>query len=426
MSQDHAAASEMDGQGDTGEHRTSPVWWGNGHAWLLTALTISSFGDRISYIIIPFCLLMVDVPVASVAIVLGARAIGYAMVVLYGGVIADRVSRRRVMILSDLVRFGTQSTTAVLVFAEHQGVVMFVSLQFVFGAAEALFKPAAAGLIPELVPEEFLERANGLLGSAVNMGMIIGPVLGGLLVGTGLAGTGLIVDSATFLISAVLLTRLPPSKQSCRPRQSILLELRAGWEHLLARRILLLVIVASSLFELLALAAVFSLGPVLANQALGGAHVWGLLVTAFGIGAVSGGLVTVKLSPRRPGVWCAVLLAILSAQPLFLSSGLPIELIAVLQLLTGMSLTAFGAISGATTQRLVPRHALSRVAAFDSLATTGLLPLGYLLVGGLAGLAGIIPAMRIVSVLSIAICLAILASPSVRESHVGRDRGHGR
>jgi predicted MFS family arabinose efflux permease len=405
----------------TAEPGRTAGWWRDGYSRLLASQGVSAIGDRTSYVIVPFCLLAVGVSAPGVAIVLGARAVGYALVVLYGGVLADRLSRRRIMVASDLVRLTTQGATAALVFTGHQGLVPFVALQFVFGTAEALFKPAAAGMLPDLVPDARLERANGLLGSTVNVGMVVGPVLGGLLVGSGLAGAGLAMDSATFLASALLLSGLPERRAAPRPRQPIRTDLREGWHVLLGQRWLVMVMIAAALFELLALSAVFSLGPVLADQSLGGAPVWGVLVTAFGLGGIAGGLLATRLSPRRPAVWCAVLLAVLSGQPLVLASGLPVVLIGVLQFGAGVALSCYGAVVGATTQRTIPRAAMSRLSSFDQLATTSLLPLGYVVVGALAGLTSVRLAMWAVALLSGTICLTTLASPGVRSLHRGKE-----
>jgi MFS family permease len=123
------------------------AWWRAGYARLLGAHGISAVGDRMSFVIVPFCLLMIGIAPGDVAFVLASRAVGSALVVLYGGILADHLSRRRIMVMSDLVRFATQAGAAALVLSQHESVIAFAVLQFCFGAAEAMFRPAAAGLI---------------------------------------------------------------------------------------------------------------------------------------------------------------------------------------------------------------------------------------------------------------------------------------
>ncbi|MCX5042162.1 MFS transporter [Aldersonia sp. NBC_00410] len=389
-------------------------WWRGGYVKLLVSQGVSAIGDRISYVVVPFSLLMIGVSVSGLAVVLAARAVGYALVVLYSGVLADRSNRRRLMVISDVVRFMTQTATAALVFTGHAGVISFAILQLVFGAAEALFKPAAAGLMPELVPEAALERANGWLGSTVNTGMVAGPIMGGLLVGTGLGALGLAIDAATFAVSAFFLARLPRLRRQPTTRRSVFTDLREGWANLTRRRWLLILFVISALFELLSLSAVFSLGPGLAEESLGGPKAWGVLVTAFGLGGILGGVLATRMAPHRPAVWCAVLLGALSAQPLFLASGLPVVAISMLQFCAGASLTVYAVLSSTLVQRAVPRAVLSRIASFELLATTSLLPVGYLLTGGIAAVVGVAAAMQVVGVFTAVVCLLALASPDLR------------
>lgn len=415
MTRSNELSDGLTGPGEAATSGRSRPWWRGGYVRVLSASAVSAVGDRVSYVVLPFTLLAVGVPAGGVAVVLGARAVGYALAVLYGGVLADRVSRRRLMVASDLTCFLTQAVTAGLVFAGEQGVASLVCLQFVYGLGSALFGPAAAGLVPEVVPDEFLERANGYLGTSANVGMILGPVVGGILTAAGLAGVGLAFDSLSFLISAVLLVGIRrPERVEPPSRQSLVADFLQGWWALLGQRWLLMVIMASSVFELLSLASVFSLGPALADQSLGGAEVWGVLVATFGVGGVVGGLVAGRIAASRPIVLCAVLLAVLSAQPLNLASGLPVPAIGVLQFCAGASLTIYLALSGSTLQRMVPREVLSRVSSFQMLTTTSLLPVGYLIAGGLSGLVGVPAAMRILAGVAVISCLAIVLSPSVR------------
>ncbi|HVB44451.1 MAG TPA: MFS transporter [Streptosporangiaceae bacterium] len=398
----------------------SPAWWRQGYGRFLTAQGLSSVGDRVSYLVIPFCLLGVGVSPAGVAAVLGARAVGDAMTVLYGGVLGDRLSRRKLMVTADLTRLLTQTAAVLLVLGHRQGIASFMALQFVYGMAEALFKPAAAGMVPDLVPKSQLERANGLLGSVASTGMVTGPLIGGLLVATGLPAVGLAIDAASFLASALLLLGLPDGKVSSRPRR-IIADLREGWRTVLDRKWLLILLTAASIFHLISLSAVFSLGPALASAALGGAAVWGVLVTSFGLGGIAGGFIATRFAPARPALVCAMLLAVLSAQPLFLASGAPIPVIAVLQFAAGMSLTIWAGVMASTCQRFVPRDALSRVASFDEIASTSLLPLGYIMVGVLSSQIGLVTAMRTAALVAFAICLSALFSSSIRNLRRGNE-----
>jgi hypothetical protein len=207
---------------------TNSHWSKAGYHRILSAQALSALGDRVSYVVVPLALLNIGFHVGMVASILGARAIAYGVVVLWGGVLADRISCVRLMVTSDAVRFFTQLATGGLVFFHVKIVALFILAQIMFGFAEACFKPAAGRLLPEVVPDIHLERANGYYNSAVNFGMVFGPILGGFLVAAGDSAIGLVIDATTFLFSAVILfgirssTKAGNSHRTSSPLQQLI------------------------------------------------------------------------------------------------------------------------------------------------------------------------------------------------------------
>jgi predicted MFS family arabinose efflux permease len=394
----------------------APHWARTGYQRVLSAQALSSLGDRISYVVVPFALLGLGFSVGTVALVLGARTVAYAVVVLWGGVLADRISCVRLMVASDAVRFTTQLLTAGLVFFRVDVVALFVATQLVFGLAEACFKPAAGRLIPDIVPDDHLEKANGYYNAVVNFGMVFGPVLGGLLIALGDDALGLVIDAVTFAASAVILIRVRHTRTLSEPdsHTSVRSEIADGWRALLSQRWLLVAIVASGAFHLLALSAVFALGPAYAEDHLNGASGWGVLVAAFGSGGIVGGLLSSRFRTGRPGVAILLSLIALSSQPFVLASGLPYPVILAWQFLNGIALAYFSVVYGTAMQRFVPRETLGRVGSFDEVTTSALMPLGYLMLGVAATALGPQTAMQLASGAAMLCCALLLAAPSIR------------
>jgi MFS family permease len=102
--------------------------------------------------------------------------------VLVGGVVADRISRRTVMVAADVVRVASQGTMAALLITGAAEVWMLAALAGVTGAAAGFFNPAATGLLPHVVPAEGLQPANALRATAASVSEILGPLTAGLLV----------------------------------------------------------------------------------------------------------------------------------------------------------------------------------------------------------------------------------------------------
>ena len=385
-------------------------WWAGGFVALFSAQLVSSVGDRISFVVLPFALLALEFSIGEIALVLGARAVGYAVVVLYGGVLSDRMNRKKLLIGSDLVRFAAQSVTLLFVLIALDIPALFCLAQVVFGAAEGVFRPAARSIMPEVVPEKSLERANGYATTAFQTGFLVGPLIAGASIALNMLEVGLAIDALSFLISAACLSRLPSvARTQASARRSIHREMRDGWRVLRTQRWLLIVITASTLFHLTALSAVFVLGPVLADERLGGGAVWGILVTFFGLGGLFGGVVATRIRTIRPVYWILGGLLVVACQPIFLASGLPIAAIATLQFLAGVALSIYSVVQDSAEQRLVPRAALARVSSIDLFSTTAAMPIGFFLSGQLAEVAGTSTSMWVMAAIAVAGCVVAAA-----------------
>ena len=161
------------------------------------------------------------------------------------------------------------------------------------------------------VTAERLQQANSLLGLAKSAGNIAGPALAGIIVVSASPGWAIAADAATFGLSAMFLVALHVPRQAPLPSRSFVADLREGWGEFRSRTWLWVIVLAASLVNLL-YATVTVLGPKVAEDDLGGAGAWALIVTLSGVGSVAGGLVALRLRSRpaavrrlrRAGVFC--------------------------------------------------------------------------------------------------------------------------
>jgi MFS family permease len=187
---------------------------------------VSVLGDRMAIVALAFAVLEIGGSASDVGLVLSAGVFPLLATVLAGGIVADRASRRTVMVAADLVRVASQGAMAALLIAGWAEVWTLALVAGVTGAATGFFSPASTGLLPEVVLAEHLQPANGLRASAVSTGEILGPVLGGVLVAGAGAGWAIATDATTFALSAACLAMLRVPTRVAAQQSSFVADLR--------------------------------------------------------------------------------------------------------------------------------------------------------------------------------------------------------
>lgn len=383
--------------------------------WQFAAQATSLLGDHVAPIALAFAVLEVDDSASALALALLARQLPLALVVLGAGVWADRLPRHRIMLAADAVRFATQASLGALVITGNAELWHFVALQSANGAATAFFQPAATGLTPLTVRRERLQQANALMSLALSVAIIVGPILGGALVAVVGAGWGLVVDAATFAVSAACLLRVRiPTRAVAPAAAGMRSELAAGWLEVRSRPWLLLGIADLALFQLLLHGTYFVLGPVLAKKELGGAASWGLIVTMWGVGAALAGAIALRVRPRRPLVGAFTALAMVAPGMALLGLAAPGVVVAVAGIGAGAGMVLGSLLWETTLQEEVPEQALSRVAAYDWAGSMTLRPLGYVVVGPIAAAISARWTLVGAAALLVAAQLASALAPDVR------------
>jgi predicted MFS family arabinose efflux permease len=354
---------------------------------LFGAHTVSLFGDAVAPIALAFAVLDLTSSPTDLGFAVAARTVPMILFVLAGGVWADRLPQQRLMIGSDVVRLVSQGLLAALLLTGNAVMWQIVLLQALNGGASAFFRPASSALLPRAVRPGRLQQANALLHLATSLTWVVGPVIaGGLVAGVG-AGWAIAFDAATYGVSALLLLGLRLGGSLPQARTSFFRELWSGWTEVRTRSWVWVSLGAFAAFNVV-WGPFWVLGPVVAREALGGASAWALVIAALGLGSLAGSVISFRFVPRRPLL--AAHAAVVAAAPTFLLLGLRAPAVAVAAFAVPMGVAlAFGNTLWETTlQRFVPQRSLSRVCAYDGLASMAFNPLGAAVAGPVAAVAG--------------------------------------
>jgi predicted MFS family arabinose efflux permease len=348
----------------------------------------------------------------DVGYVLTAQTVPLVVLLLVGGVVGDRVSRRKLMLQSDGLRTAAECALGLWVLLGRPPLWGFMALGALMGIGQAFFSPALTGIVPQMLSPEKLQQGNALSGIASSTGGIIGPAIAGVIVAASSPGWAILIDGLTYLVSVVSLAYVRIDWTATTNADSFTTLLRSGWREFWSRTWLWAIVVEFSFVNAL-FASFLVLGPVVAKQSLGGAASWGAILAAEGAGAVLGGIVMLRLHPRRP-LLVATLATLVFPVPLFfVAARSPVIVIAISSFLAGAFVTVFGVQWSTTLQREVPSEVLSRVSAYDWFGSLAFLPIAMALVGPVSGVIGITTTLVGSGVIMIALIVSVLFVPAV-------------
>jgi len=356
---------------------------------LWSGQTVSQIGDAAFVVALGWRAFTLTGKASSLGVVLMVEALGLVTTLLIGGVLADRYSRKLLLIGSDGAR---ALVIALLAAADASGhltfglLIVFVALH---GLGSGLFQPALGGIIPLLVDEPHLGSANALIGISRQAAFVVGPAIAGLIYAAAGSSAIFAVDAATFVASATFLAFARPRVYERGPAESLGTELTSGFRYVARVPWLWITIGTFSVVLLVGYASLQVLLPKLVREAWGGGvGAYGLLFTLQGVGMVAGSVVLGQTSPmRRRGVLIYSLFvanslfgALLGLSPWFAGA-------AVLQVFRGFCIGFAITLWDTMLMLRVPQHMLSRVISMDWFGSLGLLPAGLGIWALLSGLA---------------------------------------
>ena len=385
---------------------------------LLIARIISNIGNGLGPIALAFGVLSLEgATPTSLSIVMAAQLGPMVVFMLFGGVLADRYPRALVVGTSDIFLSGFVVANGIMLINGSATVMSLAIIAFISGSLNALWWPAFAGLVPEVVPEEDLQSANSVIGLGANAANIAGTVAGGIIVAGIGAGWAMVTDGVSFLIAGILvftLRKFGKTRDTTEHTPSVFEDLAHGWKEFSSRSWVVTVVAGYSILVMIFESVLGVVGPVHAEQELGGPKPWSYILAALSVGMMAGVLVSLKVRPKRPLL--IALIAQLGVATWIFTIGVTnwIPLIMVSAFFAGIALDFFFVLWQTAMQSNIPRESLSRVSSYDAFGSLVFAPFGLVIAGPITEKIGTEQTLMGMGIIFAVVLAAMLSVASVR------------
>ena len=376
---------------------------------------ISNVGNGISPIALAYGVL--SLPGASgkdLSIVMAARYVPLLGFMLFGGVIADRFQRNRLVGSSDIIGSFVVGVSAISLIAGFSSTWLLALMGGIFGILNAIWWPAMSGVLPEIVPKEKLQEGNAVIGLLTNIGYIVGTLGGGIIVSTIGAGWGLLADAITFFIAGVIVWFLPITGRIKDKSPGIIHDLKVGWREFISRSWVIAMVFTFALINMAFDSMLSVLGPLNFNDLKSGPQHWSYNLAGLSLGMLIGGLWTLKIKLKHPLFIAMILIALSSVWDFTLAFDFPLAVSILASVFSGISLEIFMVTWNTSLQHHVPEESYSRVSSYDTLGSFGIAPLGIVIAGPLAMHFGVNSILLVTGLTTLIAATASLFVPSVR------------
>lgn len=393
-----------------------PLWSPNFRLYF-GARTTSLLGDAMLPVALSVGVLQAGYGASGVGYALGSWLAAVALCMLVGGVLADRFTARRMMVLADLARFVLQAGMAVLFALGTPSLVTIVVLQFLSGVASAMFQPGVASMVPQVADD--VQRANGVLRIAESMAGVLGPAAAGVLVSVSGPSVVFAIYSATYAISALCLLGLRLDTIRAAAGASFLTQLTEGWHEFRSRTWLFSVITIFLLYGCFVVGVSLPIGAELIVTNLDSAAL-GIGLAAFGAGGAVGGTLAIRIRPTRPLAAGSIGWALFAIYPLVPALSPNLVVLVIGWAIAGSGIAFWSVIWSTTVQTQVPADLLNRVYAYDVAGSLVTMALGRSVAGPLASVTGERPLMIFACGLGLICACLLLIVPATRRLQVVR------
>jgi MFS family permease len=374
---------------------------------------ISNYGNGMSPIALAFGILALPNGSANLlGLTLGVTSAMFILMVPFGGVIADKYGRAKMVALTDTLA-GLILFIQVIYFATGDvPVAVLLIVNGCYGILSGIFWPAFTGIMPSIVPEEGLQKANAINALASNAGLILGAASAGILIDTYGAAITLGIDAASFVIAGILVSTLshltPPMANNTN---TMLTDFVDGWRVFKSFNWIVIVVVSFSFIVMCWAAAENVLGPLIALEHFNGAKSWSIVITAESAGLVVGALLAMKIKPKYPIRFLMISSFTLCFYMFSLAKPQSLLVVSICAFFFGITLDLWGTLWYTALHRKVPRDALSRVSSFDAMGALVFKPIGLAIAAPISLLIGIDNLIYILIVISVlAISLPLLSA----------------
>jgi len=386
-----------------------------GFTGLAISRFISNVGNGVSPIALAYGVL--NLPHATgrdLSIVMAARFVPLIAFMLFGGVIADRFQRNRLVGGSDMLGSFLAATSAISLIAGFSSTWLLALMGALFGILNAIWWPAMSGVLPEILPKEKLQEGNAVIGLMTNIGYILGTLAGGILVSTVGAGWGLLVDATSFFIAGVIVWNLPLIGKIKEKSPGIFHDLVIGWREFISRTWVIAMVISFALINMAFESMLSVLGPLNFSDPVSGPRQWSYNLAGLSVGMLMGGIWALKIKIGRPLFLAMVLVAISAIWDFTLAFNFSLPVSVLASVFSGISVEIFLVTWNTSLQSHVPEESYSRVNSYDALGSWGIAPLGIIAAGPLAMHFGVHAILIATGGLTLTAACAALLVPSVR------------
>jgi MFS family permease len=353
---------------------------------------------------------------SALGLILASRVLAGTLFMLVGGVWADRLPRKWIMIGADSFR---AAICVILLFVSANDMPLWAIglLVFLMGLGDSFGAPAGSAIVPSLLPDHLLPAGNVARGIVAKVGNIVGPGLGGLAIAVLGADLTFGFIGASFLIatSLVFFIKEAPRQEILEDKPTFIQELKEGFKLVWEIKWIAASIAMASFQLMVIVAAESVLLPVITRREFHTNSVFALSAAMFSLGGAISALAAIKYNTKRPGFVAIWLWALFAVAPLVLAFPINETFVVIGYFIAGLSIGGWEAYWVTSVQREVPQDMQGRVFSIDMVGSGGLMPLGMALVGPTVALMGERTFLLAAIVIHIVICYLVLLVPGVAE-----------
>jgi MFS family permease len=383
---------------------------------LFVARFISNYGNGMGPIALAFGILGLPNGSANLlGLVLGTTTVLFLIMAPFGGVIADKYGRAKMVGLTDMAGGLILFVQAGYFATGNVPIAVLLIVNGAFGILWGIFWPAFSGVIPAVLPEAGLQKGNALNALFTNSGMILGAASAGFLIDAFGPAITLGIDAASFFVSGLLVftfRHLTPRAE--HTENTMIDDLRHGWKVFISFRWIVIIVAVFSFIVMCWAAAENVLGPLIALEHFDGAKSWSYVITAESVGLVVGSLIAIKVKPKYPMRFLMLSSFTITFYIAALAKPQSLAIIAFCAFLFGITLDLWGTLWSTALQRKVPRDSLSRVSSFDAMGSLMFRPIGLAIAAPLSTLLGIETFIYILAVITVFAIVLPLFNSEVR------------
>jgi MFS family permease len=393
------------------------VWAVRNLRRLVISRFVSNLGNGLAPVAVAFGVL--ELPNGdgkSLSLVMATTSLTLVLFSLLGGIIGDRFPRAWIVGGADMLLAFLVIGNGIAYVTGNGSVILFTVVGFFSGVLNAIWYPAMSALTSDLAEPEILQDSNAATMLSGNIALILGTAVAGIIVATIGPGWAIIIDGVTFLIAGLLVYSMRADTPVAEREEvtSTLQDLKTGWREFSSRRWVFLVVLSFSFVVAMERAVYSVLGPLVADEQLGGPKPWSVILATWAIGSVVGVLFAGKVRPRFP-----IRVAIILQFPVFLwffslANTTNVFAIAAFAFFVGIAFDFFYVLWVTTLQQHIPKESLSKVMSYDAFGSLALAPIGIAIAGPIAEALGTRSILNVFAFLFLFCMAAPLLSREVR------------